>query len=684
MNYPFARAFPLFLTFSLCALTPLSAATAPATSPPAAPHPASASAWANLPPHPRLFANADQWQALRVRLALAPSVPASASATADPIATRLFALIRARAESILALPPVVITQRKRGALAGTILEPAREIQRRVLALAATACLTGEARFRDRALVEIRLLTDLPDWNPAVFLDTAEATLAVAVGYDWLYDTLIPAERDTLATALIEKGLRAGFDSPAKFLTWVRGSNNWNQVCHGALVIGALAVADRDPALAQRTVQRAIDELHSSAKAYAPDGIYPEGPMYWSYGTTFHVAMLAALESALGDRCGLDTFPGFLVTPDYLNQVTAPGGDTFNYADSSAHRGFESSLFWFARRLRQPAAIRWELEYLNKLATTTSSSTADARSRHLPLALLWWDPALAALPAAPPPLNWKGDGPVPVAVHRSAWSDPRAVYLAIKGGRAGISHGHMDVGSFVFEANGVRWAVDAGSQSYTTAYKAGIDSTLWSFKQDSPRWTIFRLGAEGHNLLRFDGAPQRVTAFAPIARFVSTGPTPHTQLDLTAVSGDSVKSARRGVMLLSDRRVLFQDEWTAAARPTTATWQWLTNAAVTLEPHGAVLRQNRETLRLRVLEPADATLTVEDTSRLLQAHDEPTPGLRRIVIRTTTPASTASRFVIVAEPGASTSPTSASTPTATSTPAPAAALPPITLRALDAW
>ena len=282
---------------------------------------------------------------------------------------------------------------------------------------------------------LRRLTDLPDWNPAVFLDTAEATLAVAVGYDWLYDSLTPADRDPLATALVEKGLRASFDSPAKLLWWVSGSNNWNQVCHGALVIGALAVADREPALAQRTVQRAIDELHSSAQAYAPDGIYPEGPMYWGYGTTFHVAMLAALETAVGDRCGLDRFPGFLVTADYLNQITAPSGDVFNYGDSRLSRKFEPALFWFARRLRQPSAIRWELDYLNRPASDDVSADAepdaDSRSRHLPLSLLWWDPALSALPvSATPPLHWKGDGAVPIAVHRSAWPDPRAVYVCL--------------------------------------------------------------------------------------------------------------------------------------------------------------------------------------------------------------------------------------------------------------
>jgi hypothetical protein len=448
------------------------------------------------------------------------------------------------------------------------------------------------------------------------------------------------------------------------LSWVRGTNNWNQVGHGALVAGALAIAERDPALARRTVERAVAELRSSAQAYAPDGVYPEGPMYWAYGTTFHVALLSALETALGDRCGLDLFPGFLRTADYLNQVTAPSDDTFNYADSSSHRSFEPALFWFARRLRQPAVIRWELDHL--LARPPTSTSAALRSRHLPLALLWWDPSLLNLPTPPPPLHWKGDGPVPIAVHRSTWSDPRAVYLAIKGGRAGVSHGHMDVGAFILEADGVRWAVDPGGQNYSTAYRSGIDAGLWRFGQDSPRWTIFRLGAEAHNVLRFDGAPQRVGGTAPILRFAGSGPETFTQLDLTATIGDRVKSAHRGVRLLRDRRVVFQDEWTTANRATPVAWQWLTHAAVTLEPHGARLRHKGESLHLRVLEPADATLAIEDPATHLQAHDEPNPGLRRLVVRTTTPANTSSRFVIIAEPGS----------------APASPLPPV--RPLASW
>ena len=604
-------------------------------------HPVPADAWARLPPHPRLFSTAAQWQEVRARLA------------ADDVSGQLFTIIRGRAEAILVQPPVTIRQRRRGVLSGSMLEPAREVQRRVLHLAAAARLTGDRRFCDRVLVELRQLTSLADWNPAVFLDTAEATLAVAVGYDWLHDMIEPAERDELAKAIAEKGLRASFDAPARMLTWVSGTNNWNQVCHGALVIGALAIAEREPALAQRTVQRAIDQLHRSAKAYAPEGVYPEGPGYWAYGTTFHVAMLAALESAVGDRCGLDTFPGFLRTPEYLNQVTGATDEVFNYADSSAQRGFEPALFWFARRLRQPATMRWELEHLGALA----ARSADARSRFLPLALLWWDPSLRELPTPTPPLHWKGDGAVPVAVHRSAWNDARAIFVAIKGGRAGVSHGHMDAGSFVFEADGVRWAIDPGAQNYSSLYEAGIDTGLWNFKQDSSRWSVFRLGPNGHNVLRFNDAPPLVGGAAVITRFVDSGSSPYTQVDLGAVHADQVRSAVRGVMLLPDRRVLFQDDWSAADRTTTVVWQWLTRATVTCEAQVAVLRQKGETLRLRIVEPADAAFAVEDTARLLRPHDEPNPGLSRIVMRTTTPAGGGGRFVILAQPGnaASTAP-----------------------------
>lgn len=78
------------------------------------------------------------------------------------------------------------------------------------------------------------------------------------------------------------------------------------------------------------------------------------------------------------------------------------------------------------------------------------------------------------------LSWCGRGPTPVAVHRTSWTDPRAVFAGIKAGRAGENHGHMDAGSFVLDAGGIRWALDLGSQSY---HSMGP----WSSRTASRRW-----------------------------------------------------------------------------------------------------------------------------------------------------------------------------------------------------
>ena len=75
------------------------------------------------------------------------------------------------------------------------------------------------------------------------------------------------------------------------------------------------------------------------------------------------------------------------------------------------------------------------------------------------------------------------------------------------------HAHMDMGSFVMDADGVRWADDFGLQNYNSLESKGIN--LWGSGQDSQRWKLFCLDTSGHNVMRVDGAQQRVDGRAPI-------------------------------------------------------------------------------------------------------------------------------------------------------------------------
>lgn len=76
----------------------------------------------------------------------------------------------------------------------------------------------------------------------------------------------------------------------------------------------------------------------------------------------------------------------------------------------------------------------------------------------------------------PPVSkiWTGHGKVPVALIRTGWDKGEGFYVGIKGGTASANHAHMDAGSFVFEAQGVRWAQDLGMQEYYSLERKAYD------------------------------------------------------------------------------------------------------------------------------------------------------------------------------------------------------------------
>lgn len=610
--------FLRFLTLGLLMNSNLSAA------------PLSAESWAKLPPHPRLFANAKKWESLKSQI------------RTDPVSRDLFAAVQARADALLEKPVVVYQKEGR-----RLLGPARQALGRILSLAMAFRLTNDSRYAERAIAELRAAAALPDWNPSHFLDTAELTMAMAIGYDWLHDALSEADRKLVERAILEKGLRASVDSPAHQLFFINAINNWNQVCHGSLIAGALAIAPAEKELGVAIVNRALENLPIAAKAYAPDGAYAEGPMYWTYGTIYHVMLIELLRQALGSTFGTEKFTGFLESADFMAQAAGPTGRFFNYADGGDRRTFQPALFWFARERHQPSIVDPDLAEIPALRTKLRDGNYEPNYL-FPLALLWWNPGEAGTVSRELPRVWVGRGVNPIAIHRTAWKDPQAGFLAIKGGRANSPHAHMDAGSFIYESDGVRWAVDTGMQDYNSLESRGLN--LWSFEPDSDRWKVFRLGSESHNILRFNGKSPQVAGFAEIAASRVTATAAQTLVDLSAVYPEPTTQVMRGVKLHADRSIWIQDEWKTRDQPAEVTFQWLTYAAVSVKDSTLTLKQDGRSLALRVLTPRDAAIQVEDVSQPRADFDAPNPGLNRISIRVSTPARTDGRLAILAAPG----------------------------------
>ena len=529
----------------------------------------------------------------------------------------LVACIRQEADGALKARPVERRQ------TGRRLSSGNTFTARVIALATAWQMFGDRRYADRCREEMLHACTWSDWVPTHYLGVAEMLRGLAIGYDWCYDTLSPADRATIRAAMKEKG----FDEINRPRSWWRKtSNNWGQVCWNGVTAAALATAEDDPARAEALILEAVHALPNTFTPYAPVGAYPEGPGYWGYGTGRIVYLLAAWRSALGTDFGLADAPGFLRTGEYINAVTGTSGYFFNYSDCGRNRGYSDTLWWFAAQTGRTDWLAREYAALRE-ATAKWKKTGKIENVTGPfpaLVLLWGRFPLVDAPNRLP-LRYLSQGENPIATLRSGFT-PDASFLGVKGGMPKYYHGHMDVGSFVFDADGVRWAEDLGSQNYHSIEKLGT-FTLFNMKQNSSRWNVFRLSNESHNLVVVGTNRQMVAGFAKIAPAGLNA----VQLDLASVYGPCVKTATRTFTLdRATRAATVRDEFTGVAPGTPLRWQMVTSGKIeSREGNRLVLAQRGKRLVLRVETPERVKWEILELNKPVNPWDCENKGFRRL-------------------------------------------------------
>lgn len=161
--------------------------------------------------------------------------------------------------------------------------------------------------------------------------------------------------------------------------------------------------------------------------------------------------------------------------------------------------------------------------------------------------------------------------------RSAWEKPGAVFLGVKAGSPAVNHAHMDVGSFVMDALGERWAMDFGMQDYNSLESKGVD--LWNRAQDSQRWRVFRLNNFAHNVISFDGQLTNAKGYARIDGATGEVPNMMATTNLSELYQDQAKAVRRGLGIIGQRYVVVRDEVESGQKETLMRWNMLTPAQV---------------------------------------------------------------------------------------------------------
>ncbi len=505
-------------------------------------------------------------------------------------------------------------------------------KKNIVPVIAAYCLTKEQKYRDFVYAELENVGSWPDWGSDAYLCTAHIIFAFGLAYDWMYNDWTAQERENIAGWLIDKGMtQAVLAYEGKISSgWTKGNNNWNMVCNGSNLVGALAIADAYPEITEYIASKAAEGLPYCFFEMAPDGAYAEPLSYWDYGIRHMVKAMAALDTVLEDGkklpetldfkdvTGIDTTGDF---PIYYNGTVL----AFNYGDGSQTMIVTPIMYYLANKFNKP-----QYAWYNLYTTKNNPNVYTEKGKEAVLSLLWYDPDNAAMPEGGFSLDkfYKSDekkGANGMSM-RSSWTDNDGMYVGINAGDIARSHAAMDHGGFVLDWAGKRWV-----HMYGRTPAADIPGGVYSWpdyhtKSETGHFMYYHTRAEANNTIianpQQDKADMSMSSFSKMLRNGSSDKTAFGIIDMTTTNADFT-DAKRGFMLTDNRsRLVIQDEITAS-KPSEFYWFTNTLAEITISEDGksALWTQDEDKMLIRITQgPADAKFAVMQTMPLPTSPD----------------------------------------------------------------
>ncbi len=519
---------------------------------------------------------------------------------------------------------------------GRLLSVSREALSRIWFCSYAWRMTGEQKYLDYVEKTIVEACEFPDWHPEHFLDTGEMAMGVAIGYDWCHSGLSEKAQAKAISRLRDFAIK---QAPGR--SFQNSSSNWNQVCYGGLVAASLAIYDKEVTCASNMIEEAIaSNKRAVAAMYAPDGNYPEGYSYWAYGTSYQVILLSLLKEVFGsDGDIVANVPGFAKTGDYILYMSGTTGACFNYSDCKTYEYPHYAMWWFANEYSRPELLANEFRMIDRYTTNSDE-----------LRLLPMIPCMTAnLPqdmnaTFPTEKIWYGGGATPVILVHTDWTfSATDKYLGFKGGNASYSHAHMDAGSFVYDAYGVRWSADLQRQdySYLEPLLEAAGGGLFTMTQNSLRWDVYRLGPLSHSTMTINNARHRVDGRGVIESVINDGNEYGGTMDLTAVFSDQASSVKRTVRLSGEDLYITDVIKAKSDKNAKVDWRMLTQTDVAKENDAVCLSKNGHTMYLVTTADQSSVSPVyftEDAEGKM-SWDQPNTGFSIVGYTVTVPAGT---------------------------------------------
>ena len=529
----------------------------------------------------------------------------------EPLLDSLYVGLMKEAERLLLVPPQEDPRRE---IKNTkdILPISREQVYRMVNLALAYRLSGDRRFAEKAEKEVVHVCNFPDWDPIHYLDVAEMTTAVAIGYDWLYDVLAPSTRQLVVHSIKTKALNLVVEeyNTGNADSWAKRETNWNVVCNTGMVLGALAIEEHYPELAKHIIGEAVRYIPNCLKHFAPDGVCYEGPAYWGYTNMYLSLLLKALNDNFGGDFGLSEMVGVDKSVLYYMHSTSPSGKIFNFANSgSTAPAAEPIYFYFSRAFNQPEVATFYRDVLSKTVHEGNYF------RFYFLSIPWYDTASSTADALPKLKVYEGINDI--VVFNGNRNIPNSLYLIAKTGDPDMAHQQLDIGTFIVEMNGIRWTDDLGTDNYNLP-------GFWDYKPDGQRWTYFRNSNFSHNTLSIDHKLQNSAGTGEIDRLDDRAAQPFVTMNMSTAYAGQSRFVYRTFRMLDDTRILVTDSVGLQSPSQSVQWSVITSADVECKGNIAVLRKDGKSFSLKIASPTNASFMTKAAKRGTEA-EKPIEG-----------------------------------------------------------
>ena len=416
-----------------------------------------------------------------------------------------------------------------------LLSVSQELLTRMSSLGFAYQMTGDKRYAQAAWRDLEAVSGFGDWNPSHWLDIATMSMGVAIGYSWFYDCFTDEQKDIIVRGFERCGLNAYINAVDSRDWWTFVNSNWNPWCHGGVLQAIIAMSDRLGDNAKYALDRLFPYVEYLYPEFVPDGAWKEGLSYHA-ATLYYLSMWCeTLETATGIDYGYWDLPGMDVTAYYGEALSGKGG-SFNYGDDTTVIANYQAQEWFAKKYKDPGLAQMRYDHIveNGFATmlydvVMTRPEIFGESEDMERDMLYKNMRVVSM--------------------RTSWTDStNGIFLAAKGGENGVSHFHYDLGGFVMDVGGVRFAYELGREGYAITQR---DTKTHQYKKR----------AEGHNTYVINPTEdpgQSDSGIANVLRFETKEKGGLAVIDLANAYG--ARKMQRGFMLTDDRQtMIIQDE-----------------------------------------------------------------------------------------------------------------------------